>query len=589
MVGARGLVEVTAMQRRLPGVLLCIAVVVAACESATVSVAPPATNEPGMSAEASTVAASGLAAEQILRVVLPGEPATLDPTLAAGPEVAVIRGLHRPLVDLDEHSQVIPALAESWAVSPDARTLTFSLRDAKYSNGDPILAADLVYSWRRLADPRIAAPYSYAIADVVGGPELLAMLEADLPTDAEIEAALNNLGVEAPDDRTFIVHLNGPATYFLTAMTLWVFGPLQESWITQANATDPANYVSSGPFILDTWSHDREIILKPNTYWYGQVRPTVTEIRMSIFGEPGQAQAAYEANEIDLVITPNEDVQRVRNDPVLGAAYREFPVLAINYYAFNNFQDPTLASFADPGPTANKAFRTALIQAIDKAAMIDATYGGLGRVANSFIMPGIPGHQPDLDPYPYDLDAARAQMDDAVTEMGVSSAKQLGTVKIGYGSGLGREPQVAFLAEAWRQAFGLETDQIVGDPSVFVAERGLGAYDISAAGWSADFPHAHNQLSGVFTCRGANNVAQYCNPVFDRHLARAAAEADPDEQLAILEEAETLLMEDAAFLPIVFLVTPYEAKPWVSGLTVTPLDGTSPGSWFYETIRIISR
>jgi oligopeptide transport system substrate-binding protein len=574
------------MKRRLLGGIVSAVVFVASCQSSTPTQQPPVVPAPSAPNVDSAETDSNLAAEQILRIAISGEPATLDPTLAAGPW-AVIRGLQRPLVDLDEDSQVVPALAESWEVSADARTLTFRLRDAQYSNGEPIVAGDFVYSWRRLADPRTAAPYSYYLADVIGGPELLAMSGADLPSDDEIETALDNLGVVAPDDRTFVVHLNRPGTDFLSVMTLWVFGPLKESWINRTNATEAASYVSSGPFILDTWDHGSEIILKPNPYWYGDVRPTLTEIRISMFGEPGQAQAAYEAGEIDMVRTPNEDVRRVRSDPVLRAEYRELPVLAINYYAFNNFQDPTGARYADPGPTANMDFRIALIQAIDKQAMIDATYGGLGRVANSFIMPGIPGHQPNLNPYPYDLDSAREHMDNALVELGVGSAGELGRLRIGFGSGGGREPQVAFLVEAWRQAFGLETEQIASDPSIFVTERGLGVYDISSAGWSADYPHANNQLSGVFTCRGTNNVAQYCNPAFDAHLARAAIEPDQDQQVAIFEEAQTLLVEDAAFLPIVFLVTPYEVKPYVSGLTVTPLDGTDPGSWFHETIKIL--
>jgi oligopeptide transport system substrate-binding protein len=330
-----------------------------------------------------------------------------------------------------------------------ARTLTFHLRDAQYSNGDPIIAGDLVYSWKRLADPRTAAPYSYVMAEVEGGPELLGMAGADLPSDADIEAALDNLGVEAPDDKTFIVHLNMPATYFLSAMTLWVFGPVQEKWITSEEATEAANYVSSGPFILNTWEHDTEIVLKPNPNWWGDVKPTLTEIRMSILADPAAAQAAYEADEIDMVQTPSEDIQRIKNDPTLGAEYREVPQLTINFYSFNNFQNPNVESYARPGPTANKDFRIALTQAIDKHALIDTTFAGLGLVANSFIMPGIPGHQPDLNPYPYDLDSARQHMDKALAELGVGSTADLGALQFGYPSGgANAEAKVAFLTEA---------------------------------------------------------------------------------------------------------------------------------------------
>lgn len=327
-------------------------------------------------------------------------------------------------------------------------------------------------------------------------------------------------------------------------------------------------------------------MLKPNPYWWGAVKPTLTEIQMSM-GGPAQAQLAYEAGEIDVVKVPVEEVQRFKSDPVLAAEYREAPQLAINFYSLNNFQDPNVPSYAEPGPTANKDFRIALIQAIDKQALIDSTWAGLGQIANSFIMPGIPGYQPDLNPYPYDLDAARQHMDRALVALGVNSVAQLGPMELGYGFGFGNEPRVAFLAEAWRQAFGLEIEQVGIDRSVFLEERSTGAYDIAVNGWGADYAHAVNQLDGLFTCGGGNNAQQYCNPVFDGLLAKAAAEPDQDKQVAIYEEAQTLLMNDAPVLPLRFAVTPYAVKPYVSRLTVTPSDFQVPGDYYYETIQIL--
>jgi oligopeptide transport system substrate-binding protein len=573
------------MHSRLLSVLVCAAVIAASCQSSSPSSPPPTTTEPGVSAETSAAPQSDLAAEQILRVDIAAEPVSLDPTAQGAPEI--LRALQRPLIDVNEKGQLVPALAESWDISDDAKTLTFFLRQAQYSNGDPIVSGDFVYSAKRLADPRSAAGYAFLMGRVVGGPELLAMAGADpVPSDAEIDAALDNLGVSAPDDRTFVVRLNRPATYFLNELTLWFFVPLQENWITSPNATEAGNFVSSGPFVLDTWDHESLIVLKPNPYWWGDVKPTLTEIQMSMSGL-APAQLAYEAGEIDVVKVPNEDVQRVKTDPVLGAEYGEATQLAIGFYSFNNFQDPKLDSYAEPGPTANKDFRIALIQAIDKQALIDTTWAGLGQVANSFIMPGIPGHQPDLNPYPYDLDSARQRMDGALAALGVRGVDELRTVELGYIAGFDNEPRVAFLAEAWRQAFGLEIEQVGSDRGVFFDDRTAGAYDIAFDGWGADYPHAVNQLDGQFTCGGGLNNSQYCNPVFDALLAKAAAEADQQKQVAIYEEAETLLMNDAPILPLRFAVTPYAVKPYVSGLIEHPSDFRVPGDYYYETIQIL--
>ena len=425
------------------------------------------------------------------------------------------------------------------------------------------------------------------LADVEGAPALLAMAGADpAPTNAAVEAALARLGVEAPDDRTFVVHLVRPAAYFLSAMTLWVLGPIQRAWMAGPAPTEAANYVSSGPFVLSSWDHDRQIVLKPNPYWWG-VKPALTEIQMSMPIEPEQAQLAYEAGELDMVSTPSDDVARIRSDPTLGGTYQSSARLGIDYYAFNNFGDPGRPSSAKPGPTANRDFRIALIQAIDKQAFIDATYGGLGKIANSFIMPGIAGYQPDLDPYPYDLASAKQHMQSALTALGVHSAADLGKLKFGYPTDNGDEPRVAFVAEAWRQAFGLQTETVGSERNVFIADRQAGAYAISRAGWAADYPHANDQLDGVFTCDPAGNDTHYCDPQFDALVERAAGEQDPKAQVAIYNEAQRLLMDDAAFLPLRFREQPFEVRPYVSGLTVTPTDTLVPGDRFFETIRIL--
>ena len=247
------------MQKRLFGILASVAIVVAACGGATASSAPPASTEPGASTPVESDArapSSDLAADQILHMSALDEPPTLDPSKAQDCDsIAVLHALNRGLVFFDHDLKIKPELAESWDITPDGKQITFHLKDAKYSNGDPIVAGDLVYSWKRLADPRTAAPYSYVMAEVEGASDLLAMAGADpAPSDATIEAALDKLGVSAPDDKTFVVKLATPATYFLTAVALWVFVPIEEKWITSQNATEAGNYVSSGPFVLDSWT-----------------------------------------------------------------------------------------------------------------------------------------------------------------------------------------------------------------------------------------------------------------------------------------------------------------------------------------------
>jgi oligopeptide transport system substrate-binding protein len=580
-------------QKRLLALVGALAIFASACggSSATPVASTPAGESTAPSAEPST----GLAAEQILKVDIAGEPPTLDPNKAQDSNsLTVLRALHRPLVYINENLEVVDALAESHEISADAKTLTFTLRDAKYSNGDQIVAGDLVYGWKRLVDPRTAAPYSYVMAEVAGAGDLLALAGADpMPPDAEIDAMLDKLGVAAPDDKTFVVTLDTPATYFLSAMTLWVTVPIQEKWITSENATEAANYVSSGPFMLDTWDHNSQIILKPNPNWYGDVKPTLTEIQMSMSPEPAQAMAAYEAGEIDMLLpVPSEDVERIKGDPVLGAEYKEKDDLSITYYNYNNGNDPTgkkkLARCEDPKacPTANKNFRIALTQAIDKQAFIDATFAGLGKPAGTFIMPGIPGSS-DYEPYPYDPEAAKATMETALAELGYASAADIPPLKFGFNTGSGHEPRVAFLAQAWQDTFGLRTEQIGSEFGVFLTQRTAGEYDIARNGWGADYPHGNNQLNGLFTCGGGNNDQQYCSEAFDTLLQEAAVEPDQDAQAQKYVDAQKILADDAASLFLRWAVTPLLVKPYIGNLTETPMDSQVPGEHFYETIQIL--
>jgi oligopeptide transport system substrate-binding protein len=586
------------MQKRLFGILATVAIVLAACGGATTSpsssTAPVTSVAPGGSpAESAAPSIADMAATQVLKIDLGQEPPTLDPNKAQdSTSIAVLQAITRPLVYFDKDLKIVDELASSHEISADAKTITFHLRDAKYSNGDPIVAGDLVYGWKRTLDPRTAAPYSYVLAEIVGASDLLALAGATpAPTDAAIQALLDKVGVSAPDDKTFVVQLSKPATYFLSVCALWITVPVEKKWIEGTSPTEAANYVGSGPFVLDTWNHNSQIILKPNANWYGAQKPLLTEIDMSMTTEPAQGQAAYEAGDLDMVATPSEDSTRVKDDPTLGPQVVDVPGLAITYYDYNNGVDPktlkTLKRCTDPKacPTMNKDFRIALTQAIDKTAFIKATFAGLGDPANSMVMPGLPGYQADLNPYPFDLASAKTHMDTALAALGVKDAASLGKLKFGFNSGAGHEPRVAFLAEAWRQAFGLQTEQIGSDFAVFLQQRTAGLYDLARDGWGADYPHANNQL-GLFVCGGGNNDNQYCNKDFDALIAQAGGEPDQDKQVALYNQAQTILMNDAAFLPLRFGLTRYEVQPYVGGLTITASDSQLPGDKFYETIYI---
>jgi oligopeptide transport system substrate-binding protein len=564
-------------QKRLLTSMMVFALVVLAC-GGSASQAPTTEPVPGETTAATEPPVSNLADEQVLRVDIGTEPPTLDPSMAQdSSSIAVLNGILRPLMFFDKDLKTVPALAETADVSADAKTITFTLRDAKYSNGDTIVAADLVYSWKRLLDPRLAAPYSYVMAPVAGANDLLGLAGKEGLTDAEATAAMDKLGVAAPDDKTFVVTLESPATYFLTIAALWVTAPLQQKWVESPNFTEAENYVSSGPYKLESWEHTSKLTMVPNENYYGQA-PTLTRVEMLMLNDPAAAQASYEAGELDMVLVPAEDVLRVKDDPTLSKELQVISLLSTNpYYGFNT-QDKI---------AGNKEFRIALTQAVDKETWINTVGGGTGVIANSFVMPGIPGSDENLNPYPYDLESAKAHFATALTELGYASGADIPKLTVGFNSGAGHENTVAFLTQAWTDAFGLTFDQQGSEFATFLQQRHAGAYQISRNGWGADYPHASNQLDGLFTCGGGNNDEQYCNPEFDKLIVAAAVEADQDKQIALYKQAQEILMGDAVIIPLRFSARPYLIKPWVAGLQITPQLAMNPGDQFYETMQIL--
>jgi oligopeptide transport system substrate-binding protein len=597
------------MTKRLVALFGAAVIVLAACQPGP-STAPAGSGGTSQ-APGDSGAPGGLAADQTLTLYLSDtDPATMDPQAAQDSvSIGVIDATSRGLLYYDKDLNLVPALAEALPeVSNEGKTLTFKLRSGlKYDNGDPIVAGDFVLSAKRLLDPRLANPYAYIACDLAGAEALLgASLGCGAgvtPTDdATIEGLLEDTGVTAPDDTTVVVNLKQAATYFGSIMAMWVFVPHPASWTSYAEAAD---LVASGPFKVESWDHNAEIVLVPNPSWDGSAgtKPTLTKVDYLIGGDPEAALASFEQGDLDTVVVPGTSVRRVFDDPELKPLIQDLPQQAITYYDFANCQAgadkcPAQTGTSDgKSATANKNFRIALTQAVNKQQFIDLTFGGLGQVANGMVMPGIPGYDADYNPYPYDVAAAKAAMATALTELGTTDtnndgavdAKDLGVMKFGYNCNAGHLPRVAFLAEAWRTGLGFaETsfDISCSDFATFLQERPAGKYNISRDGWGADFPHAKNQLD-LLICGGGNNNSQYCNPAFDTAFNAAATIADPAEQTAKYIEAQRIAVDDASVLFLRFGVTRYLVRPWVSGLTPSSSDHQNIGDVFLETIKIL--
>ena len=532
------------------------------------------------------------------------DPPTTDPNAAEDSQsISVLTPLHRGLMYFTPELGTAPALAETVTNNEDFTEFTFVLKDGlTYSDGTtPIVAQDFVYSWQRLVTPSLANPYGYLLCIVEGVSELLASCGA---AEDGPDADVANIGVSAPSEDTFVVTLSTPATFFLSIAAMWPTVPLNQAWVESAPFGEAAGYLSSGPYMFSQWEHNSLIVLDPNpAYTAGPA--ALSSVEYSIGGDPDAAFVNFEQGLLDMVVVPGTQLRRVLDDPTYATTYtlEQQAQLAITYYGYGTCIEPEEAcapsdATADGrSPTANQNFRVALTQAINKQQFIDLTFGGTGGIANSFVMPGLLGSDPDYNPYPFDADAANAAMALALTELGIEdtngdteiTAADTGRITMGYNSNAGHLPRVVNLAEQWRTNLGFDEaqfDLIGSDFATFLQQRQAGEYMISRNGWGADFPHPDNQLRGLFTCGGTNNDEQWCDPAFDDLVNQGAQAVDAAEQDQLYRDAQRILLDAAAMLPLRFGLTTYLIQPWVQGLQATPSDHQNIGDVFLENITI---
>jgi oligopeptide transport system substrate-binding protein len=500
------------------------------------------------------------------------EPPHLDPTLADDSiSIQVLRSITLPLAYYNADLEVVPGLADSWDVSADGKEITFHLGDHKYSNGEDIIAADFVTSYRRLADPRIAASYSYSLEPVVGWSELQEIDITTATADADVEAGLDALGVAAPDDKTFVVTLKRAASYFVYIAAGWFSAPEKEDF----DYSEADTYVSSGPMMIAEWRHNSNIKLVPNPEWNGEP-VTIDEIDLAMINDPTASLAAYEADELDVTGVPRAEVNRVKEDPVLSGQIREGDVLSIAYFGFD-LKNPN-------GPfTKSVLLRKAFNEALDKDTMLATIFSGIGTVAYSLVPPGMPGHQDDQF-IPFDATQAKADFDEAVAALG-TTADAL-NLELGYNVAGNNEDLAVYFQEQWRTVFGIEVKLTsMGDFGAYLDRLTQDPFDIFRLGWGADYPHPNNFLTDLISCTSGNNNMGYCNPAVDALLEQASSLANLEDQVPLYNEAQEMVMADAPIIPQTFGARFTLVKPWVQNLVLTAQDSNS-GELFYAWTTI---
>ncbi len=471
---------------------------------------------------------------------------SLDPTKATDAPVGNVLGLiYGGLVRLDGDLHIVPDLAESWTTSDDNLTYTFKLRaDSKFSDGTPITAEDVVWSYTRALLPDASGGGLFRLGNIAGAEEV------------NSGAATELTGVKAVDDQTVEITVVKPTAFFLDQLT-YTIAKIVSKAAADADADWATHPLSSGAFAIQEWNHNQNIILVPNTnYWQPPVN--ITTLTMPFIQDSETSFQLYRTGELDLTGNqqnpiPSAHVPEVSSDP----DFYQAPSFAVRYVAFNN----TIAPFD------NVKVRQALAQAIDKQTLAEQVLAGAVDPIDRILPAGFPGSELPITGWSFDPDAAKATL----AEAGIAPADLKFTLT--YGVEGDNERVVTVLQAMWQENLGatvtlepleLSTFSQRLDETYRTPESGLQAY---YSIWGADYPDPENFISQQLHTDVGNNNSHYSNAEFDSLVDQADVfMGSIEDRMKLYNQAEQIAITEVGWLPLYAPKLNILIKDYVKGI-----------------------
>lgn len=478
------------------------------------------------------------------------DPPTLDPhlttdTTSAGLVVELFSGL----VALNTDLQLVPDIAERWEISDDSMMYTFYIRDnAKFHDGTNITAQDFKWSLERAVSPETASPVADTyLGDIVGVEDALEGLTSEIS------------GVTVVDDSTLQIQIDAPKAYFLQKLTYPTAYVLQRDNVESGGRNWTDNLNGSGPFKLKEYRIGERIILERNEHYYREPA-NLDSVSMNLAG--GQSMAMYENDEIDITGVGLFDLERVLdpNEELNKELVIAPPDFSVSYVGFNTSMPP----FDD----AN--FRKALNHAVNKELIAKEVLSELVEPAYGILPPGFPGYNEDLTGLEFDPEKARQLLEESAYADPDTRPRIVVTVP-GTGGTIGLDLEV--IIEMWRQELGVEVDIQQVEWATYLQDLNQQKFQAyGGLGWQADYPDPQDFLDILFHTESSINHGAYSNPELDGILEEARIEPDVERRVQLYHQAEKMIVEDAAWLPLWYAGERYVLiKPHVKDYHVTPM------------------
>ena len=475
-------------------------------------------------------------------------PETLDPALNSAVDGGnMLITLFETLLIIDQDNKVQPGQAEKYEVSPDGLTWTFTMRDGlKWSDGTELNAKDFEYTFKRIADTNVAAPYAETVIGMIEGYK-----------DAIDSKNPEKLNVKASDDgKTLTIKLAYPCSYFDKIVAFGTMSPVQKATVEKNGdswATKPETYVCNGPYTITEWTPSEKIVCKKNENYKGgwdSSKIVNDKLTFLLLEDSSASYTAYTGGTAQLIKdVPTEEIPTLKKDK--KDEFNVDPILGTYYLSMN----------LNKAPFNNKNVRKALSLAIDRDYVANTVMQGTYTPAYNYVGTGVDdvetgkflenskaangGKTYISEDYKANLEEAKK----ALAEAGYPEGKGFPTITYSTNDTGYHKALAEYLQKVYKD-LGITMNIDIVDWSSFTPKRRAGEYEMARNGWVMDYNDASNMIE-LFTSTNGNNDGKYNNPAFDKAMNDSKV-ADKTAHFAALHEAEKIVSEDYGFIPVAY-------------------------------------
>lgn len=467
------------------------------------------------------------------------DPTTLDPALMTDVKSGKLSALlYDTLLQYNENLTLHPALARSWKISKDGKIYTFFLRkNMRFQDGIPLTAEDIVFSLERLAHPSTLSPRAWILSHVEGF-QAFRSRENNHLTGLEIKTPL-----------IITIRLEEPFSPFLSLLTL-----PNASILSKKAFEENKSFMGTGPFLLDHWRHDYEILLKSNPLYY-QGKAKIEKIRFRMIKETLFVSSEFKRGHLDLIDIPGPEISLYLEDPKWKDKIIEQKNLSLYYLGLNMRRSPFISL----------EYRRAVTQAIDTASIIQSLRKNRSLPVNGPIPPGVFGYNKDLSTLPFNSYRARQIL---------QSSSQIRQELVLLESTNEETREIAEAIQAQLEKIGIHVKIVEEEWSSFKMSLAQGNFDLCLMSWWADYPEGENFLYPLFHSSNIGAGGNYTglhNPEIDQLIEKLQRTTSIKRRLKLYRSIQKKILKEC---PMVFLyssVSPLVKQPWIDPVIAHPL------------------